>query len=144
MDFGCVKRFTPEFVRSYQRLPQIITQGGKEEYFEALRGMDLVNTDLDRETEEAIYECAYAFGVWLGRLFDDEHFDFGKETGYIGEGKEIMRAMFRHRKHFTMNPDLVFLDRTRYGLMRIYEQLKCRISLRNPYECPGFFPGAKE
>ena len=144
VDFGCVKRFTPEFVLQYQRLPQIITQGGKEEYFDALRRMDLVNKDLDRETEEAIYECAYAFGTWLGRLFDNEHFDFGAETGYIGEGKEIMRAMFRHRKHFTMNPDLVFLDRTRYGLMRIYEQLKCRISLRNPYECPEYIPGGKE
>ncbi|BDQ33058.1 ABC1 kinase family protein [Pseudodesulfovibrio portus] len=144
VDFGCVKRFTPEFVACYQRLPQIITQGDKEEYFDALRSMDLVNSDLDQATKESIYECAYAFGVWLGRLFDDEYFDFGRETGYIGEGKEIMRAMFRHRKHFTMNPDLVFLDRTRYGLMRIYEQLKCRISLRNPYECPGISPGTKE
>jgi hypothetical protein len=97
--------------------------------------MEVVKGDIGREAEKAIYECAYAFGKWLGRLFEQEYFDFGQETGYIGEGKEIMRAMFRHRKHFVMNPDLVFLDRTRYGLLRIFEQLGCRISLRNPYEC---------
>ncbi|XXJ20174.1 ABC1 kinase family protein [Desulfovibrio caledoniensis] len=135
VDFGCVKRFSSDFVRLYRRLPRIIMQGRKKAYFEALREMEVVKGDIGREAEEAIYECAYAFGKWLGRLFEQEYFDFGQETGYIGEGKEIMRAMFQHRKHFVMNPDLVFLDRTRYGLLRIFEQLGCRISLRNPYEC---------
>ncbi|MGE4421122.1 MAG: ABC1 kinase family protein [Pseudodesulfovibrio sp.] len=141
VDFGCIKRFSPEFVRRYRQLPRIIMHGGKEAYFEALRGMEVVTGDIGREAEEAIYECAYAFGKWLGRLFEAEYFDFGRETGYINEGKEIMRAMFRHRRHFVMNPDLVFLDRTRYGLLRIFEQLGCRISLRNPYESPDYASG---
>lgn len=136
VDFGCVKRFSSDFVRLYGRLPQIIMHGGKAAYFEALREMEVVTGELARETEEAIYECAYAFGKWLGRLFENEYFDFGRETGYIGEGKEIMRAMFRYRRHFVMNPDLVFLDRTRYGLLRLFERLQCRICLRNPYEHP--------
>ena len=135
VDFGCVKRFSHDFVELYRQLPQLITRGNKEGYFEVLRSMNVVSDDLDREVEEAIFECAYTFGKWLGRLFEEECFDFGREPGYIGEGKEVMRAMFRHRKHLVMNPDFVFLDRTRYGLMRLFEQLKCRISLRNPHEC---------
>jgi len=133
VDYGCIKRFTPEFVRSYQRLPRLVMQGTRKEYFDALREMEVVNNALDRETEEAIHECAYAFGKWLARMYEDD-FDFNIETGYIAEGKAIIRDMFKYRKYFTMNPDLVFLDRTRYGLMRIFEQLRCRITLRNPYE----------
>ncbi|QGY40458.1 AarF/ABC1/UbiB kinase family protein [Pseudodesulfovibrio cashew] len=135
VDFGCIKRFTPDFVRQYQRLPKIIMQGSKEKYFEALREMEMVNGDLDRKTEEAIHECAYTFGKWLGRMFEEEYFDFNAHPAYIKEGKEAIRSMFKYRKYFIMNPDILFLDRTRYGLMRIFEQLKCRISLHNQYEC---------
>lgn len=31
-------------------------------------------------------------------------------------------------------PEFVFLDRTRYGLIRIYEQMGVKIKLRNEYE----------
>ncbi|BCS87599.1 ABC1 kinase family protein [Pseudodesulfovibrio sediminis] len=138
VDYGCVKRFTPEFVQLYRRLPQIIISGDKAAYFAALRDMHVVDKELGPEVEEAIFECAYAFGKWLGRLYESEYFDFGVETGFISEGKEIMRAMLKQRSHFTMNPDMIFLDRTRYGLLRIYEQLKCRISLCNHYENSGY------
>ena len=134
VDFGCIKRFTPGFVEIYRQLPKVIMQGTKEEYFEALQSMEMVNGDLDRKTKEAIYECAYAFGKWLGRMFEEEYFDFNAHPEYIREGKKIIRSMFKYRKCFSMNPDLVFLDRTRYGLMRIFEQLKCRISLHNQFE----------
>ncbi|MCJ2164210.1 MULTISPECIES: AarF/ABC1/UbiB kinase family protein [unclassified Pseudodesulfovibrio] len=134
VDYGCIKRFTHEFVLIYKKLPQIIIRGDKAAYFDALRGMQIVDKELSPAVEEAIFECAYAVGKWLGRLYESEFFDFGAESGFISEGKETMRAMLKQRRHFTMNPDLIFLDRTRYGLLRIFEQLKCRISLRNPYE----------
>lgn len=137
VDFGCVKSLSEEFTERYRRLPGIITSGDKDAYFEMLGKMSLLGTPMDEETKEAFFEAAYAFGRWLGRLFEDEYFDFAKETNYIAEGKDLSRGMIKFRKHFDANPDFVFLDRTRYGLLRLFEKLQCRIRLRTPYEWGG-------
>ncbi|MHC1789106.1 AarF/UbiB family protein [Solidesulfovibrio sp.] len=137
VDFGCVKSFTPEFVALYRQLPQAMVNGDRDRYFDLLRRLRFIEEKLDAKTEEAIFESAYAFGRWLGRLYASEAFDFAATAGFIAEGRERSRAMWTHRRHFSMNPDMVFLDRTRYGLLRIYERLGCRVRLRNAYEWGG-------
>lgn len=134
VDFGCVKSFSPEFVDLYRQLPRIIIQGRREEYFAMLKRMRFVLRDPGEEAEEAIFANAYGFGRWLGRLYEVERFDFGKNAGFIAEGREVAKAMFGLREHFTMNADFVFLDRTRYGLLRIFEKLGCRLRVRNAFE----------
>jgi len=143
VDFGCVKSFSAEFVEQYRQLPRIIIRGDRPAYFAALRRMRFTKDKLAPDVEEAVFETAYAFGRWLGRLYAADHFDFGRETGFIAEGRELTRDMLRHRKHFAMNPEFVFLDRTRYGLLRIFERLGCRIRLRNPYEWDEEGPHAR-
>lgn len=137
VDFGCVKSFTPEFVALYRKLQRAMVSGDRDAYFALLRSLRFLEEELDEETEAAIFETAFAFGRWLGRLYASEAFDFAEATGFFAEGREISRAMWKHRRHFSMNPDMVFLDRTRYGLLRIYEKLGCRVRLRNEYEWDG-------
>ena len=137
VDFGCVKSFTPKFVELYRKLPQAMVNGDRDRYFDLLRSLRFIEEKLDAQTEEAIYETAYDFGRWLGRLYASEEFDFAAAPGCIAKGRELSRAMWKHRRHFSMNPDMVFLDRTRYGLLRIYEKLGCRVRLRNAYEWGG-------
>ena len=134
VDFGCVKAFSPEFVSLYARFPRVIISGTREEYFDLLRRMRFIQGDLDPEAEAGIYKCAYSLGQWLGELYKAESFDFGRNAGFIARGKELSRTVFRFRKHFTMNSDFVFLDRTRYGLLRLFEKLGCRLRVRNQYE----------
>lgn len=137
VDFGCVKSFTPEFVNSYRKLPQTIIRGDRQKYFAMLRDMRFTKENLPPEVEEKIFETAYAFGEWLGQFYRTEEFDFEKNPGFIAEGKEVSQKLFKYRKYFNSNPEFVFLDRTRYGLLRIYEQLKCRVRIRNPHEWDG-------
>ena len=33
-----------------------------------------------------------------------------------------------------MNPEFIFMDRTRYGLLRLFETMGARVKFRNPYE----------
>jgi len=135
VDFGCVKSFSPEFVESYRKLPQTIMRGDRQKYFDTLRDMHFIKENLPPKVEEEIFEAAYAFGEWLGQLYKVEEFDFEKNPGFIAAGKDISQKLFKYRKHFNSNPEFVFLDRTRYGLFRIFEQLKCRVRIRNPHEC---------
>ena len=134
VDFGCVKSFTPQLVALYRKLPRAMVNGDRDGYFALLRSLRFLEEELDEETEAAIFETAYAFGRWLGRLYASDAFDFAARAGFLAEGREISRALWKHRRHFSMNPDMVFLDRTRYGLLRLYEMLGCRVRLRNEYE----------
>ena len=45
-----------------------------------------------------------------------------------------MRRYHHLHRHLRVNPDFIFLDRTRYGLLRIFEMMGARVSFRNPYE----------
>jgi hypothetical protein len=50
------------------------------------------------------------------------------------QGKQVMVRFHHLRPYLRMNPEFIFLDRTRYGLLRIYEIMGARVSFRNPYE----------
>jgi hypothetical protein len=52
----------------------------------------------------------------------------------MAEGKAVMNRYQHLRRHLRMNPDFIFLDRTRYGLLPIFEMLGVRLSFRNPFE----------
>jgi hypothetical protein len=51
--------------------------------------------------------------------------------------KPIRERIYRLRHHIDMNPDFVFLDRTRYGLLRLFEQMQARLTFRNAREWPA-------
>ncbi len=45
----------------------------------------------------------------------------------------MMRCQQLHR-HINVNPDFIFLERTRYGLFRLFDRMAVSVSFRNPYE----------
>ena len=71
------------------------------------------------------------------RLFAVERFDFEKNAAFFAESKQMTEDMVRLRGHVAVNPHFVFLDRTRYGLLRLFESLRARVRIRNPYEWDG-------
>jgi predicted unusual protein kinase regulating ubiquinone biosynthesis (AarF/ABC1/UbiB family) len=134
IDFGCMKYFNQEFVRLYRQLPRIIIEGERDEYFEILRALKFTQSGLDKKVEDDLFKVAYGFGQWLGEIYSTERFDFSKDKEFIAAGKEHMHAMYKHRGHLSVNPQIIFLNRTRYGLLRVYEQMGARVNVRNPYE----------
>lgn len=134
IDFGCMKYFDDDFVRLYRKMPGIIIRGQKEEYFETLRELKFVQPGLTKEIEDDIFKAAYGFGQWLGNIYTVDKFDFAQDANFILLGREQMHAMYRQRAHISVNPQIIFLNRTRYGLLRIFQQIGARVRMRNPYE----------
>lgn len=134
VDFGCMRKFDKEFVHLYRKMPGIIVRGEQDEYFDTLRKLKFIEPGLDKEIEDDIFEAAYGFGQWLGKIYSTEKFDFAKDTDFIQMGKEHMHAMYKHRGHISVNPQIIFLNRTRYGLLRIFQQMGARVKMRNSYE----------
>jgi len=134
VDFGCVKKFDERFVGLYQQLPRIVIHGDREAYFNVLGGLKFIQSDLPDNIRQEIFKTAYGFGQWIGKLYLEETFDFAEHKDFISEGRVWVNEILRYRKYIDMNPDFVYLDRTRYGLFRLFEIMGARVRIRNPYE----------
>jgi len=136
VDFGCVKKLDPDFVDLYRQLPRTAVAGQKDRHFELLRQLKVVKPGIDAETREQMYVTMYRAGRWIGRLFEVAAFDFKANPDFFAEGRKISYDLHKLRKHMDLNTNFVFLDRTRYGLLRLFESMGATVRIQNPYEWP--------
>jgi len=134
IDFGCVKSWSSNFIEEYRQMGRILISGNRDEYFHQLKRISAISPLIDSNIEKGIYSTAFEFGQWLNRICDREGFDFGENGDFIKQGRDIMFKMLRFRRHFEMNPDFIYLNRTRYGLYRLFEMMKAKVQIYNPYE----------
>lgn len=135
IDFGCVKTFQPKFVQQYQSMYKMMNSQNQDAFFNHLNEMNIINPDMDKKTENALFKMMLKVGQWYSKLYENEYFDFGDNKSFFAEGKKLMEGFFKFRKQYRVNPEFVFLDRTRYGLFRIFERLQAKVKIRNQYEC---------
>lgn len=135
VDFGCVKRFDRPFVELYRQLPIAFNNNDNDACMSVLRQLGTIPDSADAALERDVRETFIRYGKWLKRIFAAERFDFGAEKDFIKEGKAISMTMKHIWRKLRINPDFVFLDRTRYGLLRLFERMEARVSFRNEYEC---------
>lgn len=140
LDFGCVKSFDPSFVDMYRQLIQTGQARERSGYVEILNRMRVTSAHLDKTIREKMVDVFMEMGAWIQMLYKDEEFDFGKNPDYLSQGTRIIRKLHTFRRHFVdCHPDFIFLDRTRYGLIRLFEKMKARLRIQNKYECPQIF-----
>jgi predicted unusual protein kinase regulating ubiquinone biosynthesis (AarF/ABC1/UbiB family) len=132
VDFGCVKRFSQKFVQQFKEIFKAMVAGDKDLYFQYLDQLQVLRTKIDPATQEEIYRTLKRSGDWFGKIYQTETFDFSQNTDFIEEGKKIMQEMYPYRKYFQPNPEFVYLNRTHYGLIRIFEKLQARVKFIHP------------
>jgi predicted unusual protein kinase regulating ubiquinone biosynthesis (AarF/ABC1/UbiB family) len=134
VDFGCVKHLDPGFVDQYHRLARSAAHCRGAMHFEQIIAMGFVSPDVKGPQLEEIKRITNEAGRWFGRLFETDTFDFGANPNFMAEGKAVMRQYHQLRRHLSFDPEFIFLDRTRYGLWRIFEMMGARVRFRNVYE----------
>ena len=134
VDFGCIKRLTPAFMDTYRRLTRSAARGQEGAHFRQMQAMGVFAPEADADTLRSLEEICNAFARWYRRLFAEPSFDFGRHPDFIGEGKAIMARFQQYRQHLQAQADFIFPDRTRYGLLRLFEQMGARVAFRNPHE----------
>lgn len=134
VDFGCVKRFDPEFVSLYARLPNLALQGNRGEYLKLLQALRIAGPAMPPEVQDHPFKVFHETGQWLGKLYREEYFDFKANPDFIASGKRMMSQAFELSKHMDINTNFIFLHRTRYGMLRLFEQMGARVCFRNVYE----------
>jgi predicted unusual protein kinase regulating ubiquinone biosynthesis (AarF/ABC1/UbiB family) len=134
VDFGCMKRLTPDFVAQYRLLTKSAAHLEHNAHLQFMRNVGLFSPDLTADQLKPLTEISEAFCKWFGRLFREAVFDFNRHPDFIRQGKRIMGRLQQFKRHLQVNTDFIFLDRTRYGLLRLFEQMGARVAFRNRYE----------
>lgn len=134
VDFGCIKKLSPEFVEKYRQIALAAAYNDGQRHFDLMIETGLLPEDLNSSAKEHIFIVSENIQQWFGALSKEETFDFKTQPDFILQGKKVMKQSRDLRKYFKVNPDFLFLDRTRYGLIRIFEMLGAKLSFRNPYE----------
>jgi hypothetical protein len=94
----------------------------------------MVSPDLPENAVAEIKALSVETVRWFGALLKEQPFDFKRHPDFIAKGKDLMQRYHYLPRHVKMNPDFLFLERTRYGLLRLFEQMGVRMDFRNPYE----------
>lgn len=133
IDFGCIKKLNPEFLKVYIKLNKTILLGDKE-YTNFLDDLNLLKEDVPAKIKENIFKIMVKIGRWYNRFYNVEYFDFRENKDIFHEPQDYFKELGKYRNYFRAQPDFVFLDRTRYGLYRIFEQMEVKVKIRNSYE----------
>jgi len=134
LDFGCVRLFDDEFIQLYQKLIRIGACNDKNAYIDLLTRMELVAPGLDPGIKDQMVVLFMKIGNWFSELFKQEEFDFGAHPDFLERGIKIARQMHQFKKHHKIIPEFIFLDRTRYGLIKLFEKMQVKIRIQNKYE----------
>ena len=134
VDFGCVKHLGPDFIEQYRRLVMSAVHDDKATHYQVMVDNGMLPQKPDRETEHELRAVSDEICSWFGALYQTERFDFKSRPDFMAQGKAVMQRCQRLHRHINVNPDYIFLERTRYGLFRLFEQMAVKISFRNPYE----------
>jgi predicted unusual protein kinase regulating ubiquinone biosynthesis (AarF/ABC1/UbiB family) len=137
LDFGCVKSLPAAFVKKYATLVRAAIGRENQTFLRILKELKVIADDMDPEPEALYMEVISKLGRWFGKLFEADRFDFGENADFFAESKQMTEDMYRLRGHVEVNPHFVFLDRTRYGLLRLFETMRARVRIRNRYEWDG-------
>jgi len=71
------------------------------------------------------------FVDWLVRPLQVQCFDFGANAGFAAECGRRFLSIVKHSDSGAIYPDLLFVNRTLYGLYRMFEAMRARVRLRN-------------
>lgn len=135
LDFGCVRSFDDGFIQLYQELIRRGSSKDKQVFIDLLTRMQLITPGLDPKVKNQMVTLFIKIGDWFSELFKEEEFDFGANPDFMEKGRIIARQMHQFRKHIhSITPEFIFLDRTRYGLIRLFEKMRVKVRIRNKYE----------
>lgn len=134
VDFGCIKHLSPEFIEQYRQLVISAAHDDKSVHFQSMIDIGMLQQEQGNEAEHDIRAMSDEICSWFGSLYQTETFNFKAHPDFMAQGKAIMQRCQHLHRHINVNPDFIFLERTRYGLFRLFEQMAVNIAFRNPYE----------
>ncbi len=126
IDFGCVKRFSGEFLPQVRAMNRAIVAGDRERFDELILAMGIILPGR-KYPRDMVWEF---FQYHSAPFREDREFEFNAD--YIAEAREVMRP--GQLSKLNLPPDLIFFNRITFGLNAIFEQLGASANWHRLYE----------
>ena len=133
IDFGSTKSFNEDFLNDYSELTKSISNNDKKRYKDLLVSFNIFRTEKTNRINE-IVDSLFLITQPIADLYKDEYYDFSKSPNLFKDNLSVMKEMRKYQRDLKMNPDFLFLDRTRYGLFRIFHQMGATVKIQNKFE----------
>ncbi|MCU7845950.1 MAG: AarF/ABC1/UbiB kinase family protein [Candidatus Thiodiazotropha sp. (ex Monitilora ramsayi)] len=134
VDFGCVRRYSAEFVSLMPVLLRAYRERDAEGVLSTYRQLGMT-ADLSEVELQSFYdETLQPFGDWLTKPFKAGRFDFAcRNISYSEEGWESFKQLSRVNKINDLANEFIYFDRTFFGLYQIFERMGATIDMEHPW-----------
>ncbi len=137
IDFGCVKVLDVAFSRNIGRIIGAYVDGRDDLAFQLSMDLGLFGGMSLAEARDLDERLQRPFAHWLVEPIRTESFDFGAHKGYAARGGAMFLQLAGDNQACQLYPDLLFVNRTIYGLYRLFEAMGARVALRSPHFWPA-------
>ncbi len=141
IDFGCVKRLSPQFSLNLSQLCQAVETGDFEKICHIYRALGVLSIPTKDISDEFYTTTLAPFFEWYAKPYRHKIFDFAKNRGFAHEGLKLAENMRKNqskeRKHVKLNKNFIYSDRTLYGLYKIFETMGAQVHMQNKWTHQG-------
>jgi predicted unusual protein kinase regulating ubiquinone biosynthesis (AarF/ABC1/UbiB family) len=127
LDYGCVKRFEPDFMERWKRLARAIVSQDQRAFRTALVETGLVkeHRKFDWDTEWTLYRYLYE------PVLTDEPFTFTPE--WVSKTYELILWKNPNKFHEALPRDWLFVNRLQWGLFSVLADLRTTARFAEPW-----------
>jgi predicted unusual protein kinase regulating ubiquinone biosynthesis (AarF/ABC1/UbiB family) len=133
IDFGCVKRFDDDFLRSFSKLHHALIM--KEDDMVLVvqyHDLEMIDKDSDEKMLEFYQNVIKPLDRIYIEIFEEEYYDFKESNGFSKRGFETIMKVQQTQIEAVhkINAEYIFLDRTLLGYYAMFEQMGAKIDTR--------------
>ena len=133
IDFGCIKVFPDQFIKSCIRLVQKYLNGSHKEFLKELEYMGFIKKSSKQSAEEKKIEKLFSnLAKILGSIYEKSSFDFGNN-----KFREDLNNLFQHAieiREVRGSEQFIFFNRITFGLITILMKLEAKIEISEARE----------
>ena len=126
IDFGCIKDFPDQFIKSCIRLVQKHLNGSHQEFLNELEYMGFIKNRSNQSTKEKNIERLFSnLAKILGTIYENSIFDFGNQ-----KFREDLNNLFQSGmeiREVRGSEQFIFFNRITFGLISILMKLEAKV-----------------
>lgn len=142
LDFGCTRRIPDDYHAIFCRLLGAAVASDDDAAHAVYRDMGLFAGLGDEEAWRLDRAVLRPFREWVALPLRATVHDFGADPEFVVDGRRRFVAMLRAHALAGIRPEFVLVNRTLYGLYRLFERLGARVRCQAAWACVA--PSAAE
>lgn len=133
IDFGCTRWIDADFQDIVARLWRASVADDAAAGLALQRDAGMYAHLPAQDAERIDREILKPFRDWVALPFLVECFDFRAHPGFVAEGRRLFARCLEREALVGVRPEIILVNRTLYGLYRLFERLGARVRCQNAW-----------